>query len=176
MTLFFTSDHHFSHANILSLMNRPFKDVEEMDRVLIQRWNAKVKPQDTVYHLGDLTLTRTPPLKQLNGKIHVLHTPKHHDERWIQIPQHARLHPVTILPPLVQLKVTHKQRPVHLALCHFPLVTWNRKHHKGLHLHGHSHGKLKPHAPYMLDVGVDAHDFYPMSLAEILSLTKHPSY
>ena len=49
--LFFTSDHHFGHANIIKFCNRPFKDVQEMNETLIERWNKKVKPKDHVYHL-----------------------------------------------------------------------------------------------------------------------------
>jgi calcineurin-like phosphoesterase family protein len=51
--VFFTSDTHFGHANIIKYCGRPFASVEEMNRELIARWNAVVGPRDTVYHLGD---------------------------------------------------------------------------------------------------------------------------
>jgi calcineurin-like phosphoesterase family protein len=52
---FFTSDHHFGHKNILEYEKdaRPFETVEEMNEVLIDRWNSVVRSQDIVYHLGD---------------------------------------------------------------------------------------------------------------------------
>ena len=52
--IFFTSDLHFGHENVLRFDHRPFASVEEMDDELIRRWNAKVAPGDLVYVLGDL--------------------------------------------------------------------------------------------------------------------------
>ena len=50
--LFFTSDTHFHHANIIRFCDRPFRDVEEMDEILIRNWNEVVGPEDTIFHLG----------------------------------------------------------------------------------------------------------------------------
>lgn len=58
MTTWWTSDTHFSHANIIRYTHRPFADVDEMNRVLIARWNERVAPDDEVWHLGDLALGR----------------------------------------------------------------------------------------------------------------------
>ena len=52
--IFFTSDLHFGHENVLRFDNRPFETVEEMDEELINRWNDKVGKGDLVYVLGDL--------------------------------------------------------------------------------------------------------------------------
>ncbi len=56
MTTFFTSDTHFSHARIIELSNRPFRDVQHMNEMLIKNWNDRVGPDDHVYHLGDVAL------------------------------------------------------------------------------------------------------------------------
>jgi calcineurin-like phosphoesterase family protein len=53
MTTFFTSDTHFGHANIIGYCKRPFVNVDEMNEALVARWNARVGPDDTVFHLGD---------------------------------------------------------------------------------------------------------------------------
>lgn len=57
---FFSSDHHFFHHNILryEAEARPMSSVEEMNHTLVERWNARVSPDDEVYHLGDFAFGR----------------------------------------------------------------------------------------------------------------------
>lgn len=52
----FISDTHFFHENIIRFCSRPFKDAESMNESMIEEWNKLVKPQDKVYHLGDVGL------------------------------------------------------------------------------------------------------------------------
>ena len=74
---FVISDTHFGHTNSwakFKLPNgdplRPFTSTEEMDETMVERWNAKVGPNDTVYHLGDVVINRKSlhHVKRLNGK------------------------------------------------------------------------------------------------------------
>lgn len=75
--LWFISDTHFGHANTFLKFKqpngepmRPFTSVEEMNETMIQRWNAVVKPQDEVYHLGDVVMKCNDPdaiMRRLNG-------------------------------------------------------------------------------------------------------------
>jgi calcineurin-like phosphoesterase family protein len=68
MAIFFTSDSHFGHANIIKYCNRPFSSVAEMDREMIEQWNKVVTMYDTVYHLGDFCFSaHAPYFNQLNG-------------------------------------------------------------------------------------------------------------
>ena len=73
---FFTSDTHFNHANIIKFCNRPFKDVEQMNEVMIANWNSVIGKDDTVFHLGDFCLGGaaewTKILDRLNGKIYLI--------------------------------------------------------------------------------------------------------
>ena len=55
---YFTADSHFGHANILKYCKRPFKNVLEMDKVIIDNINKVVQPGDTLYHLGDFAFAR----------------------------------------------------------------------------------------------------------------------
>src|SRR3972149_2927673 len=74
--IFFTSDTHFNHANIIKYCGRPFGSVDEMNREMITRWNAVVDPEDTVYHLGDFALGKVSEwpaiFRQLNGSKKIL--------------------------------------------------------------------------------------------------------
>ncbi|MBC8437085.1 metallophosphoesterase family protein [bacterium] len=51
--IWFTSDIHFNHANIIKYSNRPYSSVDKMNSALIRNWNSRVGPKDTVYHIGD---------------------------------------------------------------------------------------------------------------------------
>jgi calcineurin-like phosphoesterase family protein len=67
---FLSSDHHFWHARVIEYCKRPFKDVEEMNEILIKNWNEVVGPEDTVYYLGDFSMAfRSVEIftKRLNG-------------------------------------------------------------------------------------------------------------
>lgn len=72
MKIFIIADTHFGHENVIRFCNRPFRSVDDMDKVLIKNWNAVVAPQDTIIHLGDFMLGRKERcreiIKQLNGK------------------------------------------------------------------------------------------------------------
>ena len=74
--VFFTSDTHFNHTNIIRFCSRPFKDVEHMNETLIANWNRVVGPDNIVFHLGDFCLGGsaewTKILKRLNGKIYLI--------------------------------------------------------------------------------------------------------
>jgi calcineurin-like phosphoesterase family protein len=67
--IWFTSDTHFGHKRIIELANRPFKDVTEMNEMLVHNWNSVVHPDDTVYHLGDVALG---PIRESLEYIHRL--------------------------------------------------------------------------------------------------------
>lgn len=69
--VFVISDTHFGHKNIIQFEKefRPYKTIEEHDQDLLQRWNAVVGPEDTVWHLGDVYFSDGwKVLPHLNGK------------------------------------------------------------------------------------------------------------
>ena len=51
--IFFTADNHFCHANIIRNCDRPFCDVNAMNRIMIEKWNSRVTDSDDIYILGD---------------------------------------------------------------------------------------------------------------------------
>lgn len=73
---FYIADTHFGHAAILNFKTedgkpvRSFASVQEMDGVMVERWNSVVKAADTVYHLGDICMSEKSLvlLRALNGR------------------------------------------------------------------------------------------------------------
>jgi calcineurin-like phosphoesterase family protein len=147
MTVWFTSDTHFGHANIVKYSNRPFASVLEMDEALIANWNARVRPNDEVWHLGDFTFKAeaeaTLYLNRLNGLKHLIWG-NHDSERVRSLALWASSQ------PYAELSMNGKR----IVLLHYGLRVWNRSHHGALHFYGHSHGSL-PGDRQSCDVGVD---------------------
>jgi len=75
MTIFFTSDHHFGHYNVIKYCNRPFTSVQQMDEIMILKWNETVLPEDEIYYLGDFAMKSflVPKiLPRLNGRKYLI--------------------------------------------------------------------------------------------------------
>lgn len=177
MTTWFTSDTHFGHANIIKYCNRPFKDVEEMNAEMIRRWNARVKSDDTVYHLGDFAFVSPVRAKsiceQLNGIKHIIKG--NHDRGLKQLEGYgfatAMSGPVRIsIDALGSLGIMAAHKPMSLQAVAGIYV----------YLCGHVHTLWlsqkgpKLDANLTINVGVDQHNFAPISLEEIFTLaTQH---
>jgi calcineurin-like phosphoesterase family protein len=133
-------------------------------------WSAGTPPSppgDTVWHLGDFAVRV--PAARAAALLDRLHGTKHlvagnADGRatralpgWASVQDYA------------ELGLAGRR----LVLCHYPLRAWNGQHCGAADLHGHSHGRLEP-LPRQLDVGVDAWDFRPVGLDEILAKVIRP--
>jgi calcineurin-like phosphoesterase family protein len=159
LTVWFTSDTHFGHANIIRHCARPFGGVAEMDVALVANWNARVRPGDDVWHLGDFAFRNETAaasyLRRLHGRVNLIWG--NHDSDVVRhLPGWASSQ------PMAEITVDG----VRLVLLHYAMLVWPRSHHGALHLFGHSHGTLQGNSQ-SCDVGVDAWDYRPVSLAEI---------
>jgi len=67
--IFITADQHFYHGNIIKYCNRPFKTYQEMNEVMIKKWNDKVSENDIVIHLGDFSLFGNEKAKEIRSKL-----------------------------------------------------------------------------------------------------------
>ena len=174
--IYFTSDTHFGHENILKFCHRPFKDVEEMNSELIRRWNEKVDPDDTIFHLGDFAFGGSDiwnnTLKQLNGhKILIIgnHDIKNLREGYMQYFDYVG----------PQLLLNIEERSVYLN--HYPFLcyggSWRSPKNAVYQLFGHVHSgptssgldteSLVSLFKYQYDVGVDNNNFTPISWNEV---------
>lgn len=160
MSVYFTGDTHFGHSNIRkwSEARKAFQTVEDMDETLIRNWNQTVRPEDTVWHLGDFSwgsVSVASYLRRLNGTIHLIFG--NHDK-----PARQSAHLFASAADYREIKVDGQQ----ITLCHYAMLTFNKSHYGAWQLHGHSHGSL-PDDPNIcrLDVGVDCWDLKPVSFA-----------
>lgn len=170
--IWFTSDTHFLHANIIRFSNRPFNDVDHMTEELIRAWNEVVDPDDDVYHMGDVSLGRADKtvtiLNRLNGNIHLI-TGNH--EKSVLDKEYTRNRFVWIKP--YHEMYIGKQT---IVLCHYSFRVWNKSHHGSYMLYGHSHDSMEKE-PWgrSMDVGVDSAyrilgEYRPFSYEEIKSI------
>ena len=176
--IWFTSDTHFNHRNIISYAQRPFESVEEMNKVMIERWNALVRDEDTIYHLGDFSFGGPESilrvLQKLKGRIHLCMGS--HDKQLYKIRNRGDVCSLLVGMEESYIINFHVEKiATKVFLSHYCHKVWPFSHYGSWHLFGHSHGKLDAYAAdegRMLDVGVDSHDFYPWSLGEVAGVMK----
>lgn len=158
MSIYFISDTHFGHTNIIRYSNRPFKHTDEMNETIISNWNAIVKPQDIVYHLGDFAFLPEHKaeniLRRLNGHKHFILG--NHDKN------NTKLKGWTSIQHYKEIQIGEDS----IVLFHYGMRVWNKSHYGSYMLYGHSHGSL-PGNSQSLDVGVDCWNFTPIDFDQI---------
>ena len=151
--IYFTADTHFGHKRTLELSRRPFNNTFLSDSAIIHRWTSVVRPTDTVYHLGDFGDVEVAPL--LTGNVKFL--PGNYDDETIV--EALQGHFEVISPNTLFKYNTNVLQLVHepdeaIPMGHFILF-------------GHIH-KLQMVKRNGLNVGVDCHNFTPISLETVL--------
>ena len=177
--LFFTSDTHFGHSNIIKYCDRPFKDQYEMNKKLVENWNSVVPKDGIVFHLGDFALNLDTKSTQhiinsLNGKIYLI--TGNHEKCAL-----AKSYIISLwegISDIAEIEVEDDEisnRKQHIVMCHYPMTAWNGSHRGSWQLFGHVHGGLSNkgiinHKETQLDVGVDCHDYSPISYQTVKEL------
>ena len=167
---YFTSDQHFGHFNIIRLCQRPFASLEEMDEVLLAKWNAKVKDSDRVFILGDLFFRARDPvgtLRRLKGRKTLILG--NHDSSWtgkVELPRYFES---------VHTMLETSDGEHTLTLCHYPMMTFNHC-MRAYMLHGHIHGNTNAdYWPYLqshdriLNASVEVNNYEPVTFAELVA-------
>jgi calcineurin-like phosphoesterase family protein len=140
MNVFFTSDLHIGHDNAIGFDKRPFANVEEMERELVRRWNAKVKPGDLVYVLGDMIWKKQDHevhelLKELNGQIILIKG--NHDRFWKNSKTQKLLAGVKEKDDICVTLMDGTN--VRVILSHYFEPFYLGQRYNGVHLYGHFH-------------------------------------
>lgn len=172
--IYFVSDLHFGHKNILKYCPNRIEKIKEfciknniefsedniislMDSWLIDLWNSQVSKKDCVYILGDFSFHNAEENKVLLGKLK--------GKKFLILGNHDgnsdKLE--SYFEQITQIKeVKYKDESGDtfcFELCHYPMVSWNRKEHGTIQLHGHCHGNIdgfNEESPDLrVDVGID---------------------
>lgn len=180
MTIWFTSDTHYGHRNIVRGVSswgnksgcRDFDTLEAMNDAMVERINQYVQADDVLYHIGDWSMGGHHNIaefrKRLNCReIHLVYG--NHDQHIRKNMRNERSL-FTSVQPLMMTRIGEQR----IVMCHFPMLVWE-DHHRGVwHFHGHSHGHLNDQAYYtrkVIDVGIDAHpEFRPYRLDEVTAI------
>jgi calcineurin-like phosphoesterase family protein len=159
--LFFTSDTHFFHGNIIKYCNRPYSNVIEMNYAIIDKWNSVVAPSDTVYHLGDFNFggkSRTKEcLDLLNGNKILIKGNHDFSAEWMQQSGFKEVYnEYTLNTDFGEIFLKHHPSPK---------TQWDSAEY---HFCGHVHEKWKRDGN-MINVGVDVWDYTPRTIEELLA-------
>lgn len=168
--LYFTSDQHWCHANVIKFCNRPYQDVEEMNQVLIDNCNSVVKADDTILMLGDFCFGPLNKWVEIRNKINcknIILVKGNHDK--LQDGQIKHL--FSGIYDYLEIKVRDvdaKDGWQQIVCCHYALKVWNKSHYGSWNAFAHSHGTL-PDDPNALscDVGVDCWNYFPVSYEQL---------
>jgi len=189
MSIWFTSDLHVGHANIIKYCDRPFADVDEMNIALVERWNNLVSPRDIVYILGDLAMGKLDDslavVEMLRGsKVLVI---GNHDRPFGASPGRRERMERKYIEAGGLAGILHGTVPLQIGghdvlASHFPYQDDGDQRykdhrpidegHKWL-LHGHVHERWKVRAEQrMINVGVDVWDFAPVHEDELVAIIR----
>ena len=170
--IWFTADTHFGHKNIIRFCQRPFVDVEEMNRVMIENWNRVVGVDDLVFHLGDFSVGGaaewTSLLDNLHGKIVLILG--NHDMNNVNQGFMRRF-----LDIKMQMLISIGKQRIYLN--HYPFLCYGGAYRNTWQLFGHVHtsgvqtgldySRLNNLFPTQYDVGVDNNNYAPVSFEQV---------
>lgn len=197
MTIWFTSDLHMWHSNILKYNpNRPWTEVQEMNEGLIRNWNSLIKPEDTVYCLGDFSFNfRSIELysNRLNGSkflcpgnhdfVHSYNKKSRNETKRLEWIKKYEEYGWTILPEQTTIDI---EGIGVVNICHMPYASygdhmdaekndkyakWRPKDDGKYLLHGHTHS-LEKIKGRNIHVGIDAWNCFPVSIEQIKNVIK----
>lgn len=157
--IYFTSDNHWGHSNIIKHCERPFDNVHIMDQVMFDRINETIEVDDTLYILGDFCYKGKKPIDyriRINCRdVHLVMG--NHDKRTDYYPTEnvVDMNGFSSIQEVKEIIYCNQR----IYLSHYPHRSWPASHKGSWMLYGHVHSKLdyedKASKRKTLDVGVD---------------------
>ena len=178
--IYFASDYHIGHQNVIRFDGRPFKDLQEMHLTLIENWNSVVQDEDIVFYLGDFAFKDRGEdvwfRKQLNGKIYFI-MGNHDKVRNISQLGFEKIFgdDTALGGATIYVKDEDANRGYQdIILCHYPILSWNKSHHGSWHIHGHCHQSItkNPEMSWyykrkVIVIGINGWNYTPLSYSDI---------
>jgi calcineurin-like phosphoesterase family protein len=157
--VFFTSDLHLGHTNIIRLCNRPFMSLPEMNKVLIDNWCKTVSEHDLVIITGDLVWGGAQLwerfLQELPGQ-KILIIGNHDLKCKLEKVEHHFL--------AIREQVEFKIGSERIFACHYPIPDFPGRYHGVKHIFGHIHEKdFKYASPLHYNLSVERNGYAPIS-------------
>lgn len=190
--IWFTSDTHIGHKNVIKFSNRPYENIKEMFNDFVNKWNSVVSDNDYVFHLGDVVWNHSrnetyKALKELKGIKFII--PGNHDK--IEQFEYClkNLDNFHVLSDFTVLYIRKfyedsPDKPLELFLSHCPMMTWPHRNNNAINLFGHIHSGPKTKADvdqdlplfsYQYDCGVDNNNYTPIEIRDILQKLNFPN-
>ena len=170
--IWFISDHHFFHDNILKFTDdngkliRPgFKDTDEMNWFMVEKWNSVVKPQDKVWHLGDVsfkTVEKAAELDNLLGKLH--------GHKRMLAGNHDNLKSPALHKHFEKIELWKGFKAEGFTCSHIPLRLESLR-DGAVCVHGHIHQNLMKEKGY-INVCVEVRDYTPVHMDTLIKEVK----
>ena len=163
---FFTSDHHFGHDKLRGYCRPRFGSVEEMDELMIQRWNQVVGRNDRVYHGGDFMWFGKHVMqiaRRLNGTI------------YMAVGNHDQVSQLLSSGAIKRAKLWYKFKDDGWVLTHIPLPVENFPRDCEWNLHGHTHLNMSPgQGKTHMNICVEQTAYAPIAREEMRILCPKP--
>lgn len=181
--IYFTSDLHFGHQNVILFDNRPYSCLDEMNDELIKNWNNTVSDEDTIYVLGDMfnkcnLKMMEIILQQLKGNIILVKGNHDNDKDLTKLKKYFK--------KIVNyFELDYKDKK--FILSHYPIPFYNKMYNNNTYmLYGHVHNTIEENyvqkiAQFineqdrpckMINVGCMHWGFKPVSIESIINLEK----
>lgn len=176
--IYFISDLHFYHRNVINFGSRPFKDELEMNNKLIENWNSRVHESDSIYVLGDM-FVRSKSLEEIENVLSKLNGKKYlivgnHDRSWLKKYPSLKSY----------FKEVCEEKTIHytegginrtVILSHYPKLEWEKYYRGSFHIFGHIHNKKdEPQLTYlrlqdkMFNAAVEVNNYKPVTFNELV--------
>lgn len=159
----FISDTHFFHANILKFTGddgkciRDFSDVTEMNERMVERWNGRVRHNDFVYHLGDVTFDYGKEFNNLMSRLN--------GQKRLILGNHDKIKGTNLMDWFQKVDLWKGFKEYNFTATHIPLRLESLR-GGAFNVHGHIHQNTMED-PHYINVCVEQRNYAPVHIDEI---------